>query len=84
VAKGQVEAEGQNQAKGQQWYVVSVDCVNDGFLYSLTKYSAIFAEVKGYFGIDERDNELELVIVNDGFLRILDQIIFDNQLEVSD
>jgi hypothetical protein len=60
-----------------------VDCVNDGFLYSLTKYSATFAEVKEYFEIDERDNELELLIVDDGFLRILDQIIFNNQLEVS-
>ena len=27
-------------------------------LYSLTKYSAIFAEVKGYFGITEPDNQL--------------------------
>jgi hypothetical protein len=40
--------------------------------------------VKGYFGIDERNNELELLIVHDGFLRILDQIILNNQLEVSD
>ncbi len=57
-----------------------MDCVDNGFL---TKYSAIFAEVKGYFGIDERDNELELLIVDDCFLRILDQVIFNNQLEVS-
>jgi len=28
-------------------------------LYSLTKYSAIFAEVKGYFGITAPDNQLE-------------------------
>ncbi len=27
-------------------------------LYSLTKYSAIFAEVKGYFGIFEHNNQL--------------------------
>jgi hypothetical protein len=27
-------------------------------LYSLTKYSAIFAEVKGYFGITAPDNQL--------------------------
>ncbi len=60
-----------------------MDCVNDVFLYSRTKYSAIFAEVKGYFGIDERDNELDFLIVDDGSLRRLDQIIFNNQLEVS-
>jgi hypothetical protein len=40
--------------------------------------------VKGYFGIDEWNNELELLIVDDGFLRIIDQIIFNNQLKVSD
>jgi len=28
-------------------------------LYSLTKYSAIFAEVKGYFGITAPDNQQE-------------------------
>jgi hypothetical protein len=39
--------------------------------------------VKGYFGIDEGNNELELLIVDDGLIRILDQIIFNNQLEVS-
>ncbi len=61
-----------------------MDCVNDGFLYSLTKYSATSGEVKGHFGIDERNNELELLIVHDGFLKILDQIILNNQLEVSD
>ncbi len=57
MAEGQVETKGQDDAKGQQQYVVSVDCVDDGFLYSLTKYSSIFAEVKGYFGINERSNE---------------------------
>ncbi len=39
--------------------------------------------MKGYFGIDEGNNELELLIVDDGLIRILDQIIFNNQLEVS-
>jgi hypothetical protein len=39
--------------------VVFVDCVDDGFLYSLTKYSAIFLEVEGYFGI--RNNQLGTV-----------------------
>ena len=63
VAEGRAEghvvtegrAEGHVVAKG---HVVSVDCVNDGFLYSLTKYSAIFAEVKGYFGIIGLNNQL--------------------------
>ncbi len=41
-ADGYVVAEG---------HVVSVDCVNDGFLYSLMKYSTTFAEVDGYFRI---------------------------------
>ncbi len=58
-AKGQVVAEGHDQAKGQQWKVFSVDCVDDGLLYSLTKYSAIFAEVEGYFGI--HNNQLGTV-----------------------
>jgi hypothetical protein len=53
VAKG--GAEGHVVAKG---HVVSVDCVDDGFLYSLTKYSAIFAEVKGYYGIFVLNNQL--------------------------
>ncbi len=60
AAKGHVVAEGRAEghvvAKG---HVVSVDCVNDGFLYSLTKYSAIFAEVEGYLGI--HNNQLGTV-----------------------
>ena len=70
-AEGQVASEGQVAAKGHvvakgraeghvvaKGHVVSVDCVDDGFLYSLTKYSAIFAEVKGYFGITAPNNQL--------------------------
>ncbi len=53
VAEGQ--AEGHVVAKG---HVISVDCVDDGFLYSLMKYSAILAEVKGYFGIIGLNNQL--------------------------
>ncbi len=62
-AEGQVASEGQVAAKGHvvaegraeghvvaKGHVVSVDCVDDGFLYSLTKYSAIVAKMKGYFG----------------------------------
>jgi hypothetical protein len=33
-----------------------IDCA--AVLYSLTKYSAIFTEVKGYFGITAPDNQL--------------------------
>ncbi len=59
AAKGHVVAEGRAEghvvAKG---HVVSVDCFNDGFLYSLTKYSSIFAEVKGYFRIIGLNNQL--------------------------
>ncbi len=64
VAKGQAKghivfkgrAKSRVVAKG---HVVSVDCVDDGFLYSLTKYSAIFAEVEGYFEI--HNNQLRTV-----------------------
>jgi hypothetical protein len=64
VAKGRAEshvvakglAKGYVVAKG---HVVSVDCIDDGFLYSLTKYSAIFAEVEGYFRI--HNNQLGTV-----------------------
>ncbi len=64
MAKGQAEgcivaegrAKGHIVSKGRakshvvaEGYVVSVDCVDDGFLYSLTKYSIIFAEVEGFF-----------------------------------
>ena len=34
------------------------DDADGAVLYSLTKYSAIFAEVKGYFGVTAPDNQL--------------------------
>ena len=34
------------------------DDADGAVLYSLTKYSAVFAEVKGYFGITAPDNQL--------------------------
>ena len=39
-------------------YAIIADNVDGAVLYSLTKYSAIFAEVKGYFGITAPDNQL--------------------------
>ncbi len=104
-AKGQVASEGQVAAKGHvvakgraeghvvaKGHVVSVDCVDDGFLYSLTKYSAIFAEVKGYFGIIGLNNQLVGMVwscsrslrtrrVDEFSLRMWDQVIFNKQLE---
>jgi len=37
---------------------IVADNVDGAVLYSLTKYSAIFTEVKGYFGITAPDNQL--------------------------
>ncbi len=45
-----VVAEGHDAAKGHDAIVAD--------FYSLTKYSAIVAEVKGYFGIDGCNNQL--------------------------
>jgi hypothetical protein len=39
-------------------YAIVADNANGAVLYSLTKYSAICAEVKGYFGITSPDNQL--------------------------
>jgi len=39
-------------------YAIVADNANGAVLYSLTKYSAIFAEAKGYFGITAPDNQL--------------------------
>ncbi len=90
ASKGQVAAKGHVVAKGRaEGHVVSVDCVNDGFLYSLTKYSAIFAEVKGYFGIIGLNNQLVGKVrsclhslrtqqVDEFSLRMWDQVIFNN------
>ena len=57
-----------NQMKLEIGWIVSnekqqemcVGCRRDCLvvLYSLTKYSAIFTEVKGYFGITAPDNQL--------------------------
>jgi hypothetical protein len=63
-------------AKG---HVVSVDCVDDGFLYSLTKYSAIVAKMKGYFGGTISNNQRKRCISCS--LRMQDQVEFNNQLE---
>ena len=38
--------------------IVADDVDGAAVLYSLMKYSAIFAEVKGYFGITAPDNQL--------------------------
>ncbi len=99
ASKGQVAAEGHVVAKGRaeghvvaKGHVVSVDCVDDGFLYSLTKYSAIFAEVNGYFGIIGLNNQLVGKVrsclhslrtqpVDEFSLRMWDRVIFNNQLE---
>ncbi len=62
----QVAAGGQDAAKGQETLnnqlklgigvIRHRNCLV--VLYSLTKYSAIFAEVKGYFGITAPDTQL--------------------------
>ena len=49
-------------------------------LYSLTKYSAIFAEVKGYFGITAPDNQLGRRSLCS--LKSKNRYQLDNQLEV--
>jgi len=63
AAEDQVAAEGHDAAEGQ----VAANEANEAFvaddadgavLYPLTKYSAIFAEVKEYFGITTPDNQL--------------------------
>ena len=66
VAVGQFAVEGQFAAKGQETLnnqlklgigvIRHRNCLV--VLYSLTKNSAIFAEVKGYFGITAPDNQL--------------------------
>ena len=57
-----------------------VDDANGAVLYSLMKYSAIFAEVKGYFGITAPDNQLGRR--SSCSLRIKSRYQLDNQLEV--
>ena len=57
-----------------------VDNANGAVLYSLTKYSAIFAEVKGYFGISAPSNQLGQR--SSCSLRSKNRYQLDNQLEV--
>ncbi len=62
-------------------YAIVADDVNGAaVLYSLAKYSAIFAEVKGYFGITVPDNQLGRR--SSCSLRSKNQYQLDNQLEV--
>jgi hypothetical protein len=56
------------------------DDADGAVLYSLTKYSAIFAEVKGYFGITAPDNQLGQR--SSCSLRSKNRYQLDNQLEV--
>ncbi len=52
------------------------------FLYSLTKYSAIVAKMKGYFGRTISNNQrLRWSLCS---LRMQNQVKFNNQLEVND
>ncbi len=50
------EVDEANEANEAHKTIVADDA-NDAVLYSLTKYSAIFAEVNGYFGITAPDNQ---------------------------
>ncbi len=56
------------------------DDADGAVFYSLTKYSAVFAEVKGYFGITAPDNQLGRR--SSCSLRIKSRYQLDNQLEV--
>ena len=47
-----------NKADVANYAIVADNVDGAAVLYSLTKYSAIFAEVKGYFGITASDNQL--------------------------
>ena len=87
-AEGQVAAEGQFAAKGQETLnnqlklgigmIRHRNCLVA--LYSLTQYSAIFAEVKGYFGITAPDNQLGRRSLCS--LKSKNRYQLDNQLEV--
>jgi hypothetical protein len=64
-------------------YAIVADNVDGtAVLYSLTKYSAIFAEVKGYFGITAPDNQLGRRSSCSLSLRSKNRYQPDNQLEV--
>ena len=62
-------------------YAIVADDVDHGaaVLYSLTKYSAIFAEVKRYFGLTAPDNQLGRKSLCS--LRSKNRCQLDNQLE---
>ncbi len=59
---------------------IIADDADGAVLYSLTKYSAIFAEVKGYFGITALNNQLGRRSLCS--LRSKTRYQLDNQLEV--
>ena len=59
---------------------IVVDYANDAVLYSLTKYSAIFAEVQEYFRITASDNQLGQRSLCS--LRSNSWYQLDNQLEI--
>ncbi len=59
---------------------IVADDANGAVLYSLTKYSAIFAEVKGYFGITAPDNQLRRRSLCS--LRSKSRYQLDTQLEI--
>ncbi len=93
AAEGQVAAEGQFAAKGEDAAEdqVAANEANEAFvaddadgavLYSLTKYSAIFAEVKGYFRITTPDNQLGQR--SSCSLRIKSRYQLNNQLKIGE
>ena len=59
AAEGQIAAEVQVAAEGHDAaiYDIVADNADGAVLYSLTKYSAIFADGNEYFGIDEHNNQ---------------------------
>ena len=61
-------------------YVIVADNANGAVLFSPSKYSAIFAEVKGYFEITAPDNQLGRRSLCS--LRSKNQYQLDNQLDV--
>jgi hypothetical protein len=69
-----------NEADVANYDIVADDVDGAAVLYSLTKYSAIFAEVKGYFGITASNNQLGQRSL--WSLRSKNRYQLDNQLEV--
>ena len=68
-----------DEADVVNYAIVAYD-VDGAVLYSLTKCSAIFAEVKGFFGIAAPDNQLGRRSLCS--LRSKNRYQLDNQLEV--